>query len=97
MMTHADAALRRRRGGLLALACMLPPWRLAQSDTRLLEAVKRGDRKAVAGARRARANVNAAEADGTTALHWAVRTATRRLARCCLSAAPTRRPATATA
>ena len=34
--------------------------------------MKRGDRKTAGAAARA-ANVNAAEADGTTALHWAVR------------------------
>ena len=37
-----------------------------------MDAVKRGDRKAVAVLARAAA-VNATEADGTTALHWAVR------------------------
>ena len=37
-----------------------------------MDAVKRGDRKAVAALARAAA-VNATEADGTTALHWAVR------------------------
>ena len=44
----------------------------AAADSDLMQAVKRGDRKAAGAAARA-ANVNAAEADGTTALHWAVR------------------------
>jgi ankyrin repeat protein len=45
---------------------------LAQTDTRLVEAVKRGDRNAAAVLARA-GGVNGIEADGTTALHWAVR------------------------
>ena len=41
-----------------------------------IDAVKQGDRAAVQDARSAqRADVNAAEADGMTALHWAVRAA----------------------
>lgn len=40
----------------------------------LVDAVKSGDRAAVTSLLRARADVNAAEPDGTTALHWAVRT-----------------------
>jgi uncharacterized protein len=40
---------------------------------RLVDAVKAGDRAAVQTLLASKANVNAAEADGTTALHWAVR------------------------
>ncbi len=43
------------------------------ADRRLIEAVKAGDKTTVAALVRQRALVNAAEADGTTALHWAVR------------------------
>jgi ankyrin repeat protein len=43
------------------------------ADRRLVEAVKNGDKTAVAALIRQRANVNTPEADGTTALHWAVR------------------------
>jgi ankyrin repeat protein len=46
---------------------------LSAADTvPLVEAVKRGDHEAVRALVRARADVNEAEADGTTALHWAV-------------------------
>jgi ankyrin repeat protein len=43
------------------------------TGTQLLEAVKTGNRATVAALLKQRADVNAAEADGTTALHWAVR------------------------
>src|SRR5262245_7576822 len=42
-------------------------------DLRLIEAVKNGDLAAASDLLRKRMDVNAAEADGTTALHWAVR------------------------
>jgi ankyrin repeat protein len=45
----------------------------APSDPRLIDAVKGGNRETVRTLLRARVNVNAPEADGTTALHWAVR------------------------
>jgi ankyrin repeat protein len=44
----------------------------AFADARLIAAVKRGDVAAVRSLVRARADVNATEGDGTTALHWAV-------------------------
>ena len=43
----------------------------AAADTRLLDAVKRQDRTAVAALLKERIDVNAAQPDGTTALHWA--------------------------
>jgi uncharacterized protein len=42
-------------------------------DLRLIEAVKRGDRTAVSSLLQKRVNPSITEADGTTALHWAVR------------------------
>jgi len=44
---------------------------LAASDLRLIEAVKNGDKAAVRSLLKAHADVNAAEPDGATALHWA--------------------------
>ena len=44
-----------------------------QTDRRVVEAVKRGDKAAVETLLRQRVKVNTPEADGTTALHWAVR------------------------
>lgn len=45
----------------------------ATTDLRLIQAVKDGDKTTVATLLKRRVNVNAHEADGTTALHWAVR------------------------
>ena len=45
----------------------------ATVDLRLIEAVKAGDKAAATALLRQRVNVNVPEADGTTALHWAVR------------------------
>lgn len=42
-------------------------------DTRVVDAVKAGDRVALGRLIAAKANVNAPEPDGTTALHWAAR------------------------
>src|ERR1700686_4500814 len=50
---------------LVAVCC------LAASDLRLLDAVKRRDRKAVESLIGARAGLNAAQPDGATALAWA--------------------------
>lgn len=44
-----------------------------KSDQRLVQAVRTGDRTATVSLLKQRADVNAAEADGTTPLHWAVR------------------------
>lgn len=43
------------------------------ADTPLVEAARRGDASAVRALLQAKADSNAAEPDGTTALHWAVR------------------------
>src|SRR5712692_6044582 len=51
---------------LLAASCF------AGSDLRLLDAVKRRDHKSVTSLVRERADVNAAQPDGATALAWAV-------------------------
>jgi ankyrin repeat protein len=45
----------------------------AGTDLRLIDAVKRGQREMVRTLVQQRVDVNAREADGTTALHWAVR------------------------
>src|SRR5216110_875559 len=67
-----------RRFLFLSSVCVLTAWAplstlLAQSrDVRLLDAVKRRDQKAFAALLRAKADVNAAQPDGATALAWAV-------------------------
>jgi len=60
--------------------CAWAPLRAQQRDVRLLEAVKRRDAKAFAALLRAKADVNAAQPDGTTALAWAVHLGERRMA-----------------
>jgi uncharacterized protein len=45
----------------------------APPDTRLAEAVKKGDKASTANLLQQKVDVNAPEVDGTTALHWAVR------------------------
>src|ERR1700730_4893017 len=53
---------------LLLLAGLNP----ASAEVRLVDAVKMGDKAAVRTLLQQRVDVNIAEADGTTALHWAV-------------------------
>ena len=55
----------------LVLLGSLVDARAAQGDAPLLEAVRAGDTAAVRALLAQGADVNAAEADGTTALHWA--------------------------
>ena len=43
------------------------------NDIQLVEAVERGDREALRSLLEQQADVNAPQADGTTALHWTVR------------------------
>src|SRR5258705_13696876 len=55
-------------------------------DVRVIEAVKRRDDKALAALLRAKADVNAAQPDGATALAWAVHLGERRMAEALLDA-----------
>src|SRR4051794_9959909 len=57
---------------LLAAACLTVGLGAADtSDTRLVEAAKKGDTAAVRALIKSGANVNAPLGDGSTALHWA--------------------------
>ena len=70
MTRHAIAA----RIVLVARAARSPSLSAGgQRRSRLVEAVQAGNREAVRALLQKPAEVNAAEADGTTALHWAVR------------------------
>ena len=60
--------------------------RAADDPLRLIAAVKSGDHTAARALARDRALVNAAEPDGTSALHWAVRAADRELVQALLTA-----------
>jgi ankyrin repeat protein len=63
--------MRRLRGlWLAALLCVSSPG-AAGNDALLADAVQRGDRPAVLALLKARADVNAPQSDGATALHWA--------------------------
>ncbi len=53
--------------------CSVPAVRAADVDARLIEAAKAGQPAVVRTLLAQRADANAREADGTTALHWAVR------------------------
>jgi uncharacterized protein len=71
----------RRILWLSGLWCVaLLPLHAQQHDVRLLEAVKRRDDKAFAALLRAKADVNATQPDGATALAWAVHLGERRMA-----------------
>lgn len=65
--------MRRYLSALFVLSVCLSTVGGAQSPRPLIDAVKRGDREAVRALLRSKADVNAVEPDGTTALHWAVR------------------------
>jgi ankyrin repeat protein len=63
-----------RRQALLASALLaLSGLAASAADLRLVTAAKNGDRAAVTSLLQQKLDVNASEADGTTALHWAVR------------------------
>lgn len=69
----------------LALVLVLSLGAAGGSD-RLIEAVKSGDRGAVQAFLKNHADVNAADPDGTTPLHWAVRAGDLEMARLLLAA-----------
>ncbi len=79
------------------LLCLCGIWCLSTSlplhaqphDLRLLEAVKRRDDKAFAALLRAKADVNATQPDGATALAWAVHLGERRMAEALLESGAT--------
>ena len=66
-------SLRYLRGACLVALVSVASLEAAGSSVRLIDAVKQGNRTAVRALITERANVNAAEPDGMTALHWAVR------------------------
>jgi ankyrin repeat protein len=64
----------RARRAILLVAILTSTAVVAGSDTpRLIDAVRSGNRQAVRALLRTKVDVNAAEPDGTTALHYAVR------------------------
>src|SRR5438552_1105783 len=72
-----------RRVLLFVGACCLVAWaplHAQKRDVRLLDAVKRRDQRAFTALLRAKADVNAAQPDGATALSWAVHLGQRDMA-----------------
>ena len=65
--------MRHLAGAWMLALCSAVAVGAAGLDLPVIEAVKLGDHAVLRAALAARVNVNAAEADGTTALHWAVR------------------------
>src|SRR5512138_1385428 len=63
---------RWARAGLVLVALCAATVGIAGDPVRLIDAVRAGDRGTVRALLRAKVDVNAAEADGTTALHVAV-------------------------
>jgi ankyrin repeat protein len=69
---HASGSWRQALGPA-CIACVLCLAPAAHAAPALVDAVKSGQAAAVRASLRQKADVNAAEPDGTTALHWAVR------------------------
>ena len=82
----AKAAKSVFLAGICCLAAWMPPLVAQQHDVRLLDAVKRRDDKAFAVLMRAKADVNASQPDGATALAWAVHLGERGMAEALLDA-----------
>src|SRR6187549_1913087 len=72
--------------GVLLAACAIPLLRADGGDLRVLDAVKRRDQKTFTVLLRAKADVNAAQPDGATALAWAVHLGEREMAEALLKA-----------
>ena len=66
-------SLRWAAAAALVAMAGAAPARAAEPGADLLAAARSGDHEAVRALLKKKADVNAAEADGTTALHWAVR------------------------
>jgi uncharacterized protein len=65
----------RRHIALIVLAAVLPASVAARAEPEVVAAVKSGNAAAVRTLIERKSDVNASEVDGTSALHWAIRTA----------------------
>src|SRR5688572_18985921 len=66
-----EARVLRRMASALGLALVLGAWAPAPADSPLADAAMRGDTARVRALLKQGADVNAAQGDGMTALHWA--------------------------
>ena len=78
-MTHV-ATLPRRAKALLLMGSLSLMIGMTTAETPVADAAMRGDIEAVRSLLRSGADVNAAQGDGMTALHWAAQTGERELA-----------------
>ena len=78
-MRHTGARWRTAKVGL-ALSAIFALAGMAPSDAPVADAAMRGDMEAVRSLLRSGADVNGAQGDGMTALHWAARHGQRELA-----------------
>ena len=78
-MRHSGARWRTAKVGL-ALSAIFALAGMAPSDAPVADAAMRGDMEAVRSLLRSGADVNGAQGDGMTALHWAARHGQRELA-----------------
>ena len=79
------------------MAVALPDIRLSAAASEVADAAMRGDLAAVRALVANKADVNAPQGDGATALHWAAYRGNREMLDVLLRRAPTRRPPTAPA
>jgi ankyrin repeat protein len=81
VLATAPAALRISKAAVgVCWLVLSAPIGAQQRDVRLLDAVKRRDEKAFTALLKAKADVNAAQPDGATALAWAVHLGERKMA-----------------
>src|SRR5215472_15542640 len=66
-------SIPRAIGGFYLLALLLSAQSLAAASSDIADAVMNGNKAAVRSLLQKKADVNAPQVDGTTALHWAVR------------------------
>jgi uncharacterized protein len=86
LRTSGFGPVRRCLVAFLIALAMSPPVLGQQKDFRLLEAVKRRDQNAFTSLLRAKADLNAAQPDGATALAWAVHLGQQSMAEALLTA-----------
>lgn len=87
----------RRSIGVWTAACLAAAGALAGAEAPVADAVQALDRQALHALLEASADVNAAQADGMTALHWAARHDDLGSPTCCWKLALTQASRTATA
>src|SRR5206468_348623 len=73
MRKRSRTNMTRRFSISLGAAIAMTAWLAAASDSPVADAAKQGDKETVRSLLKHGVDVNAAQGDGTTALHWAAR------------------------